>query len=629
MAGYGMHDGTAIINAIGQYADYTERQKDKTYARNRQAKLDEERSSRQAIADNRSETLFNRQTDEYDNKVAERDQSKQARQSYVDSISGDIDAQEQAAIQRNQRLSRSVSRSGDEITPVDNGDGTTSFGVLKDNGEQTQLTSNPNDDKSKPLRAKNEDLPRLQEHAQRSIDIAEKNGVEPENHSAYIRAGFTSDENGNIREASESEFMSNLKSHGLLKGKQTSPDSDVPINAGEGAPTVKPEGDGSVTASDLANPIGFVQRKMAESVFVGLEQMYNKGAAGARKIMEAGNWLSDGAKERGFGDTVKKTANQFVMGKNAKASIEKKGEVKILPSNKVETPEGVDDLVDTKETVESMGSPPLKARAELKPVLQSDDAETRMQAIHEKYATRRKRAAVVGELYLTNNIDEGQMRNYMETGDMRVSKMELDKHNVALDVAEARGQAAVATAEAKRFDAQRKYVDLAGKNYKSDVKRRNDALKFLQDEGSNIADWYSGRMGLKGQQAAGVRGRVKALATSLMGSETFSIDQMKDPKFGAMFNEGVRSFLANKGEDNNLSAETVLPFINTALGKFKPNAAQTILGASKNSGRSLREVRNAYDKKLMRYSDAAKEKGLDWNEERQKLFDTGFTSDNL
>lgn len=643
MAGYGMRDGSAIVNAIGDYAKYKERQEERTYQRERQEGIDAENSRRQAVADDRSGQLFERQMSDYEYKDSERERiagertrSKNARQGYVDSMNEGIESGEQKELSSLDRVSQTVGKGssgeGQGIVANDNGDGSVSFGVLKDKGQSAPLTSDPNDHGSTPLKARKEDLPAVQAHAERSADAAQKSNLDPEDHAAYIRAGFSADKDGFVTPAKHDEFISNLKSQGLLKamkGKQTSPDEDVPIDAGSGEKTESPSAESVAAAGqitkDLANPIGAVQRKMAENVFDGLEQMYRTGEKGANALINAGKWLSEGAEKRGFGKTVKRTAQSFSMGETAKTTIKKDNVARVIPTKNVETPEGIEDLKDTKETMENMGAPPLKVRPELESVVKKAGDPTSMATeVHNKYDTRRKRASIVGELYVTGNIDIGAMTNFMETGDMRTSRADLERHDLAVEAAAVKNQSAAAKAVGSMYEQKRKYSEMVAKNNANDVKLRGEVTKYLQSEASNIADWYSGIRNLKGPQAKAIQGRVKALATNLIGSETYSIAEMKDPKFGAMFIEGVRSFLQNEGQNGDLSVESVLPYINTAGGKYKPTAAQVIIQSSKSSGRGLKQMRNAYDKQYMQFLNSAHEKGLEWNDERQKLFDSGF-----
>ena len=613
MAGYGMRDGSAIIRAIGDYANYKQRQEQIEYQRDQQDYENRLAERRMAMDEHRQNTRLNMQIDEANYRTSERERiaserqrSMEARQGYVDYTSDAIDEQERQAIDHLKTVERSTA-SGDPIEVVDAGDGEhVSFGVMKADGRRVPLTSVGSDDKSTPLRAKKADVPALREHARKSAEIAANSNIAPEDTAAYVRAGFTSDEQGVIRPATQDEFVGNLSKQGLLKamrGQQTSVDSDVPTeaNLNDGKPEFKgSEGFRGVVpiAKDLLD-----QREAVGDLF--------KSAA---------SWELD---------NVKKGGAWLLFGDKGLTRLNKKDEVKVTPSAKVSTPEGVADLEKTKQTIEENSGATPRLTKETNDVAKLQDPEEKMRAIREKFEAKRKRAAVVGELYLTGNIDEAQMRNYMETGDMRFSKYDIEKHDVSVQAQDARNKAAVAKAEQQLYEKKKSYIEAVDKSKDNTLKLRNTVTKQLQDISSSTADWYSGLNGLKGEKAKGLKGRLDLLATKLIGSNVFSEKNMLDPTFGTMYAEGLRSFLADRGKDGDLSAETVLPYVTSALGRFKPVSAQTILRATTNTGRPLGEVRQEYSDKLNESMKGVNEKGIDWSEGHQQVFDDEYLARNL
>ena len=93
-----------------------------------------------------------------------------------------------------------------------------------------------------------------------------------------------------------------------------------------------------------------------------------------------------------------------------------------------------------------------------------------------------------------------------------------------------------------------------------------------------------------------------------------------------MFNEGLRAFFKHNGRDGDLSAETVLPYMTSALGKYKPAAAQTILRASSNAETPIAQVRKNYSDRLNQFMTEVEKNGGTWSDAQQELFDSDFTA---
>jgi hypothetical protein len=589
MAGYGMRDGSAIINAIGQYAQYAERREEREYQRERQERLDAENMRRQRLADERSSALFERQMSEYDHKEAERQRIaderqrlRDARQGYVDDVTASIDEQERAELNR---FNRALTRDGGDIEVASNGDGTVSFGVLKSNGERAPLTVNPNDNTSTPLRAKEEDLSRLQAHAAKSIEVAEQNGIAPEHHAAYVRASFTADENGVVREASRDEFKENLKQQSLLnvaQDKQVSPNEDVPT-----------------------------------------EENLNRSAA----RQEAANEAKREGTRRLAGVSGRVAALEKAFGKKAhgdSARVSFKGDVaKVTPSNKVSTPEGAEDLAKTKEAIDQSGEAPPKVNRALEPIAQVEDVEQKMQAIKDKYAAKRKRAAVVGELYLTGNINEKQMRNYMDTGDMRFSTHDIEKHRADIYEVQANANAKVIKARKELLNAQVVAAKATTTNVESQQKALKDTRKYLGDVGASVAGYIGSIRGFKPAQIKGLESQINILADRFMANGRYSVEAMSTPEFAAMWSHGIESYL--RAESNaELTVMSVTPYITAVEAKYKPETANTIKAVSAYSGLGVSEVRDVYNDRYNEDRAEFEQKGGQWNEAAQRDFDELF-----
>ncbi|NYR11270.1 hypothetical protein HC000_01990 [Pseudoalteromonas sp. MIP2626] len=644
--GYGMRDGSAIVNAIGQYAQYNERQNDKAYARERQEKLDYENSQRQKKADTRADALFNRQMGEYDYKDkerervgAERERSLSSREDYVGLTKSNIDEQEAAELSRfdkvRQTLGTGSSGQGKGLVANDTGDGFTTLSVTREDGE-VPLTVKATDNKSTPIRARNEDIPALEEHAARSAEFAEKSGVDPQYHSAYIRAGFTADEGGVVRPATHEEFTSNLREQGLLdaiKGKQTAPNEDVPIEAGKGEQHSKATmRESGKTDFDIANPIGSVQKEMVKSVYTGLEQMYSVAKKGAGKVLEAGEWLSEGAMERGFDKSIKKTAKSFLLGKDAQTTVQDDGVAKVRPTAKVATPEGVADLRDTKETIEKVGGAPPKLRPELKQISEVEDVEAKLSAVREKYANMRKQASVIGELYITGNINEKDMTNFMETGDMRFNMHDIEKHNVSMIERKAAADSKVLKA---RDDLIKRQVEAAKatSTLKDDKQKQLKATRgHLKDVGGSVAAFIGAKKGMQADQIKGLAAQVEILADRFVASERYGLEAMGTVGFAGMWSGAVESYLQDN-PSSDLSVMSITPYMTATEAKYKPAAAETIKSLSANFPKAdLQDIRKQYNDHLIETHDAITQGGkVAWTDGMQadvdELFKAKFMSE--
>ena len=609
-----MRDGSAIIRAIGDYANYKQRQEQIEYQRDQQDYENRLAERRMAMDEHRQNTRLNMQIDEANYRTSERERiaserqrSQDARQSLVQQNMSELEAYEQKAIDA---IGKGASGEGQGVEVIDDGDSVV-LGVKKSDGRVDPFTKNPRDQNSPPFRIPKESFDQARDHAARSAQIAEQNGASPEDTEAYIRAGFTIGEDGKARPASETEFVANLEEQGLL-GRGGVPE-DVPTEANLQA-----------SKANDPKPVGGEVKGLVD--YAG--ELYEGGNRGAKQLY---NVLIRGdlLKQSGVSDKVKKVGERILFGSSGVTSLDKKGEVKVRPTASVSTPDGVADLEETKKGFDAMGGEPPKTAGKTSEVAKLADPEEKMRAIREKFEAKRKRAAVVGELYITGNIDEAQMRNYMETGDMRFSKYDIEKHDVSVQAQDARNKAVVAKAEQQLYEKKKSYIEAVDKSKDNTLKLRNTVTKQLQDISASTADWYSGLNGLKGEKAKGIKGRLDLLATKLIGSNVFSEKNMLDPTFGTMYAEGLRSFLADRGKDGELSAETVLPYVTSALGRFKPVSAQTILRATTNTGRPLGEVRQEYSDKLNESMKGVNEKGIDWSDGHQQVFDDEYLARNL
>lgn len=605
MAGYGIRDGSAIIRAIGDYANYKQRQEQIEYQRDQQDYENRLAERRMAMDEHRQNTRLNMQIDEANyraserNRIAsERQRSMEARQGLVQQNMADLEAYEQKALDA---IGRGASGEGQGVEVIDDGDSVV-LGVKKKDGRVDPFTKNPRDQNSPPFRIPKEGFEQARVHAARSAQIAEQNGASPEDTEAYIRAGFTIGEDGKARPASETEFVANLEEQGLL-GRGGVPE-DVPTEA-------------NLQASKANDP------KPAGGEVKGLVdyagELYEGGNRGARQLY---NVLIRGdlLKQSGISDKIKKVGERILFGSSGVTSLDKKGEVKVRPTASVSTPEGVADLEETKKGFEAMGGEMPKPSKETGDVAKLQDPEEKMRAIREKFEAKRKRAAVVGELYLTGNIDEAQMRNYMETGDMRFSKYDIEKHNASVYAEKANANARVLKAEKQLYDAKVEAAKATSKSFYDNQKQQAAVTKKLTDVGTAVARYVGNRKGYDSQQVKALEGEIETLAVRFMGNKRYSTEAMGETEFAAMWSSAVEMYINNEGT-SDLSVTSITPYITTVEGKYKPRSAEVIKQiASANKEMSLEDVRTAHNEMFQKAKADVEAMGGAWTDETQEGF---------
>lgn len=600
MAGYGMRDGSAIVRAIGDYANYRQRQEQIEYARDQQDYENRINERRLAMDEHRQNARLSMQMDEAEYRNSERQRiaderaaGLKARENYRDVMMAELNASEQKAFAA---IGGGASGQGQGVEVIDDGDDII-LGVKKGEGRVDPFTKNPHDQNSPPFRIPKASVGEARQHAARSAEIAEANGATPEETAAYIRAGFTVGDDGKARPASESEFMANLKEQGLIKA--ISGENVVPAKKAEPKPQAQTEDEG----------------------FGGLGEIYDNTQK-ARKVV--GDLFSQAVKWEA--NNVKKGATWLWLGDKGLAALNKKDELKVKPTTKVSTPEGIEDLKATRTRLEQEGGALPKPSQKTREIAAQPSVEAQTQMIYGSFKRDRERAAAVGELYVTGQISEQQMTNFMETGDMSTSSYDMLKHRVQMAGVANRSKAALLKEQQAFLKSQKDYIEAVSKANKDEVKLVADVTKYLQGEAVNIADQFAAEFGMKGQEAAGLRGRAKALATGVVGSGKFGLNNMGRQEFGAMFNEGLRAFFKHNGRDGDLSAETVLPYMTSALGKYKPAAAQTILRASSNAETPIAQVRKNYSDRLNQFMTEVEKNGGTWSDAQQELFDSDFTA---
>lgn len=599
-----MRDGSAITRAIGDYANYKQRQEQTEYNRDQQAYENQLRERQVAMDEHRQNARLSMQMDEaeYRNgeraRVAqERERSQVARQGFVDTNLDNIDEAENAALEA---IRGGASGKGRRVVPVDNGDGTVTVSVEKEDGKVEPFTKKPHDNKSAPFRVRQEDMTNTRLHAAKSAQIAKANNATEQETAAYIRAGFTVGDDGLTRPASEAEFTSNLKEQGLLPSK--TPD-DVPTEA-------------NLKRGNNAEP----EKGEVKGLVDYAQDAYAAGNRGARQLYDT--FIKGGVlKQTGVSDKVRKVGNRILFGTDGATTLDKEGVAKVRPTAKVSTEKGMADLAETREAFDAAGGEkPKPSGKTLEIVEKAPSIEEKTRAVTEKFAKKREQAAAVGELYVTGNIDEGQMRNFMETGDMRFSKYDIQKHRASEYAQRANASAKLAKAEKSLYDAQVDAAKATSKAFKDEQKAQADLTKKLSDVGTAIAEVVGVHKGLSPRQAKALEGEVKTLATRFMGTQRYSKEAMGTAGFAAMWSGAVESYL-NTNAGGDLSVMSITPYITTVEGKFKPRSAEVIKQiASANESMSLEDVRTAHNSEFDDAKKAVESRGGVWNDETQEDF---------
>lgn len=590
-----MRDGSAIIRAIGDYANYKQRQEQIEYQRDQQDYENRLAERRMAMDEHRQNTRLNMQIDEANYRASERDRiaserqrSMEARRGLVQQNMSELEAYEQKALDA---IGKGASGEGQGVEVIDDGDSVV-LGVKKKDGRVDPFTKNPRDQNSPAFRIPKEGFDQARVHAARSAQIAEQSGASPEDTEAYIRAGFTIGDDGVARPASEDEFMGNLKEQGLL-GRGGVPE-DVPTEANlkDGKPEFN-GGEGFKGAVPIAKEL-LDQRKAVGDLF--------KSAA---------SWELD---------NVKKGGAWLLFGDKGLARLNKKDEIKVTPSAKVSTPEGADDLKKTKQTIEENSGTAPRPTKKTREVAKLADPEEKMQAIREKFEAKRKRAAVVGELYLTGNVDEAQMRNYMETGDMRFSKYDIEKHNASVYSEKANANARALKAKKQLYEAKVKAAKATSKKFDDDQKRQAAVTEKLTSVGTAVARYIGNRKGYDSQQVKALEGEIETLAVRFMGNKRYSTEAMGETEFAAMWSSAVEMYVNNEGT-SDLSVTSITPYITTVEGKYKPRSAEVIKQiASANKEMSLEDVRTAHNEMFQKAKADVEAMGGAWTDETQEGF---------
>lgn len=614
MAGYGMRDGSAIVRAIGDYANYKQRQEQIEYNRDQQA-YENQLRERQIAADNhRQNARLSMQMDEADYKASERqriakerERSQAAREGFVASNLEGIDAAEKSALDA---IKGGASGQGQSVEPVDNGDGTVTVSVRKKDGTVTPFTKNPHDNNSPPFRVRKEDMTNARLHAAKSAQMAEQNGASPEETAAYIRAGFSIDEEtGLARPAKGDEFISNLKEQGLsraMKGEQAAPDSDVPVDVPKGEPEAQAEVKGLVDYAQDAYAAG--NR--------GARQLYNTFIRG------------DILKQTGVSDSVKKVGNRLLFGTDGATTLDKEGVAKVRPTSKVSTDEGMEDLTKTRKAFDAVGGDKPKPSNKTQQIVeQAPSVEEKTRAVTEKFAKKRERAAAVGELYVTGNINETQMRNFMETGDMRFNKYDIEKHNATAYATRANASTRAAKAQKDLYDAQVEAAKATSEQFEDEQKHQKDITTKLKKTGVAVARVVGHReLGLDPQGIKSLEGEVETLAIRFMGTQRYSKEAMGTPQFAAMWSSGVESYIRENGK-SDLSVMSITPYLTTVEGKYKPRSAEVIKAISASyKDRGLDDVRTAHNDALAALKSEVHDRGGVWTDETQEDFYELFKS---
>lgn len=262
MAGYGIRDGGYIVNAVSDYANYVEsrrryeqdradRLSRERQATERQARIDamdreaheaqmaeyKRTAARQTMLDKRSGEVHDANMQEHKEKREREEAVRKARRGIADLQTQGIDAAERAELAPLEREAERA-KTDDWIANRIMSYGASGKGVSiqydKDPNEQgvylaknvdaegnsKQLTWDPFDDNSSPIRVREADIPMLETHVRNAVKGA--SDLPEDKQAAYGRSALAPNEDGTARPSTVEEFSNGVKNW-LARGAKAAP----------------------------------------------------------------------------------------------------------------------------------------------------------------------------------------------------------------------------------------------------------------------------------------------------------------------------------------------------------------------------------------------------------------------
>lgn len=596
--GYGMRDASMLVNAIGDYAKYTEnkRRYDQEY---------EQQKQRLSIADQRytEEQAYNREWNKtgrentlsqqtFENNLKTKDQSIQdaqendrstifdrnekqiataekIRMANSNLVRDNTDSQEQSDVNRvNTDVAAeknqvgidkmwqvlSYGKSGNGVGLVTDKDPNDPDGVLTifnvdKFGNRKPLNVDPMNDDSPAMKFRAENADMLQGHLAK---MSEGFTGTDKDMAAYLRAGVTTDEMGLVRPSTAEEFEKRITATKWLA---------------LGGDEVALEAILNDKATPDVSPYGSDKTLMARERTVTKQ----KAQASLDKIKAIRQEVIKDASKK---DKI----DAFVKEKGALDGLMKNGEVDM-----------------------SAGFGKLTPKAAR--IAEISDPVAKVDAIRKEYDSKRKQRELILQTYENNGYDptdaaenERMMRNAISTGDPRYSTDDLsrqataDNHTlIKMDNLLSDTQLKRAQIEAARAKGPAELKTVQESQFKTFV-------SGIKDVAGNIGDQLS--MDPKMRDA--ISAKAQMAGEQMIAALGMGYVDLGDPIKRVAFNDSLSSYMRYMQNNPDMTSTSPVGFFTTVIADYKPMVADSIMSISKATGTSqeamTRTFNDAYDK---------------------------------
>jgi len=586
--GYGMRDGSAIINAVQGYADSKEREKNRI--EDNAIRL-EEKNYRRGI-DQRNWDVAE---DERVRISTERKNVSDTSGAYMQSA---IDGYGSAA----EVVARGASGEGvgtqPEVAP--NEDGSVGLNITTKDGQKRAITENASDNKSKPLKFDPNTIEETQAAVEKTYRFYMDNGGKPEEANAYVRASmYTDPMSGLTVPTPDAEtFQRRLKENGIglkdkhihepnIRGTAAKFDERVGEVVGAGVDKIK---DAHAASNANAKERGIRADKIVdEKGIVGLTKQnlsddaeYIKGVGS-----DVYKWLKSVDKAITEPIGKKLFGKGFTYGDAGKPTT-----VKASTVGKDESLQIGQQLADkNQKIIDDGGEPPTTSTETTKMLSTSTTYDGQVNNMAVDVKGRKKQAQLYMEAVIARapGYEINGVKNIMETGDPRYSSK--DMADLALDtkVKESTIVRNISSANAAiaRANKSNKPEDL----YKAHTEGRRVITPLLE----GLADKLAGG---KSEFSKPLKGRFLLGYNDVITSNGFDPNELTNPKFMKTVTDGLEKFYWDT-KDGDYSGASAAAWVNTAAGKLKSHTAFRItqLSASRQIGAAplTRAVSNEID----------------------------------
>lgn len=303
MSGYGFRDSSVIVQAIGDYAKYTENKRryeqdrddqqkrlsiadaryedEKSYTRNNYANETEYNHARQKVEDDRMGVLRGREDKEYERLQGLQSEYDGALEEvtteFENNGGSNIGAIDISTSPGSQVVARGFSGKGTGLGTKSNGDGTSTIMQTRADGSAVPMNLIPELDDSPPIRFRDGEMDINFDHFRSIVDDP---NIPDEQKAIAARSGFVSDKDGVSRIASEEEFKQRLKENGSLLKPSIPPEQAAPP-----VPSIGSDIKSVVTGSGAA--FG------ASGGFAAKEQILSNNTSATKVALEATQLLGD------------------------------------------------------------------------------------------------------------------------------------------------------------------------------------------------------------------------------------------------------------------------------------------------------------------------------------------------